>query len=194
MAIAVELQPERTPSRHAQIDQPELGIDEVEVVVQALAAVRAQEGLMRLLIVPGLVGITRLHRRDDMHQPGMIPTCGQYLGDNRFLADMALGDMLDRYSRSRRNHRRSLPHPITQPGRKRRIIEDPYPPRPQQLRHPLGKARSRQGSRDHDPVVARQDTRQPISIPIRQQWRHARHLAFAYCRRILPCLVPASPA
>jgi hypothetical protein len=57
MAIAVELQAERTPSRHAQINQSEFGIDEVEVIVETLAAVGAQEGSVRLLAVPGLVGI-----------------------------------------------------------------------------------------------------------------------------------------
>lgn len=162
--------------------------------MQTLAAVRAQEGLMRLLVVPGLVGIARFHCRDDMHKTGTIATRRQYLGNDSLLADMALGDVLDRYPRDRCDRCRSRAHPITQPGRERRIIEDPYPPRPKQLCHPLGKARSRQGSRDHDPVVARQNACQPIAIPIRQKWRHAPPPALAYSPRILPCLVPASPA
>jgi hypothetical protein len=70
--------------------------------VQTLAAVGAQEGSVRLLVVPGLVGITRLHCRDlhcrdDLHQTGMMPTRRQDLGDDGLLADMALGDVLDRY-------------------------------------------------------------------------------------------------
>ena len=40
MAIAIELQTERAPGRHAQIDQTQLGINEVEVVMQAFAGVR----------------------------------------------------------------------------------------------------------------------------------------------------------
>ena len=52
MAVAVELQAERRPGGHPQIDQPQLGIHEVEIVVQALAAVRPQIGLVRLLVVP----------------------------------------------------------------------------------------------------------------------------------------------
>ena len=65
--------------------------------MQTLAAVGAQEGSVRLLVVPGLVGITRLHCRDDVHQTGMIATRRQDLGDDGLLADMALGDVLDRY-------------------------------------------------------------------------------------------------
>ena len=37
MSVAIELQAERAPSRHAQIDQAQLGVDEVEVIMQAFA-------------------------------------------------------------------------------------------------------------------------------------------------------------
>jgi hypothetical protein len=37
MSVAIELQEERAPSRHAQIDQAQLGVDEVEVIMQAFA-------------------------------------------------------------------------------------------------------------------------------------------------------------
>ena len=39
MAVAIELQAERTPGRHAQIDQAQLRVHEVEVVMQTFAAV-----------------------------------------------------------------------------------------------------------------------------------------------------------
>src|SRR5690349_9208379 len=68
MPIAIELQTERAPGRHAQIDQAQLGVDEVEVVMQAFAGIRPQGGAMRVLVVPGLVGVAGFHRRDDMHQ------------------------------------------------------------------------------------------------------------------------------
>src|SRR5215813_5714992 len=57
--VAIELQAERTPGRDAQIDQAQLGVDEVEVIMQALTGSRAQESAMGLLAVPGLVGGTR---------------------------------------------------------------------------------------------------------------------------------------
>ena len=34
MPVAIELEAERTPGRHAQIDQAQLGVDEVEVVIR----------------------------------------------------------------------------------------------------------------------------------------------------------------
>src|SRR5215475_6124921 len=77
MSVAIELQAERTPSRHAHIDQAQLGVDEVEVIVQAFTGSRAQESAMGLFAMPGLVGGTRFHRRDDMHQAGMVAACGQ---------------------------------------------------------------------------------------------------------------------
>src|SRR6266478_4795540 len=72
MPVAIELEAERTPRRHAQIDQAQLGVDEVEVVVQAFAGIRPQEAAMRLFVVPRLVGVAGFHRRDDMDQAGMV--------------------------------------------------------------------------------------------------------------------------
>src|SRR4051794_41858233 len=42
----------------------------IEVGVQALAAVRPQVGLVRRLVVPGLIGIAGFHGRDDVNRPG----------------------------------------------------------------------------------------------------------------------------
>jgi hypothetical protein len=67
VTVAVKLQAKRAVGGHPEIDQPEHGIHEVEVVMQALAAVRADEGLMCHLVVPGFIGIAGLHSRDDMH-------------------------------------------------------------------------------------------------------------------------------
>ena len=60
--VAVELQPERTPCRRAHVTQTQLLIDEIEVLVQTLAVVRPEIGPMRLLVVPRLIGGTRLQR------------------------------------------------------------------------------------------------------------------------------------
>ena len=50
--VEVELQPEGRPGRHAQVAQPEVLVDEVEVVVQTLSLARLQESPVRLLVVP----------------------------------------------------------------------------------------------------------------------------------------------
>ena len=54
VAIAVDLQPERCPGRHAQVGQTELVVDEAEVAVQALALSGTQVGAALLLSQPGL--------------------------------------------------------------------------------------------------------------------------------------------
>src|SRR4029077_1139946 len=72
MSVAIELQAERTPSRDAQIDQAQLGVDEVEVIMQAFTGSRAQESAMGLLAVPGLVGGTSFHRRNEMTPDGSV--------------------------------------------------------------------------------------------------------------------------
>jgi hypothetical protein len=74
VAVAVELQSERTPCRHAQIAQPQLFVDEVEIVVEALAVAGTQERFPGALVMPRLVRQTGLHRREDRHQPGVRTT------------------------------------------------------------------------------------------------------------------------
>jgi hypothetical protein len=53
MTVEVDLQAKRRPSRHAYVAQPELLVDEVEVVVQALAGGRLEKCAMGGLVVPG---------------------------------------------------------------------------------------------------------------------------------------------
>jgi len=96
---------------HPQIDQAQLGVHEVEVVMQAFAGIRPQEGAMRLLVVPGLVGVAGLHRRDDMHQAGVVAAHRKHLGYDVFLADVALGDVLDGHASGNRPTRRRVRAP-----------------------------------------------------------------------------------
>src|SRR5262250_1953225 len=112
MAIAVELEAKRTPGWYTQIDQAQLGVDEVEVVVQASAAIRPQEGAVRLLVVPGLVAVAGFHRRDDMDEAGMLAADGEHFGDDIFLADVALGNVLDGNAGSTRQFSGALAHAI----------------------------------------------------------------------------------
>ena len=50
---------------------------------------------MRLLVVPGLVGIADFHGRDDVHQAGVVTAPREHARHNIFLADMRLGDVPD---------------------------------------------------------------------------------------------------
>jgi hypothetical protein len=45
--------------------------------------------------VPGLIGITGFHCRDDVHQIRKVAAARQHLPDNILFADVWLGDVLD---------------------------------------------------------------------------------------------------
>src|SRR5580704_2762005 len=172
MAVAIELQPERTPGRHPQMDQSQLCVHEVEIVVQTFAAVGPQKALAGRLVVPGLVAVAGLHGRDHMHQAGMIPPLGQYLGDHLFLANVALGDVLDRNPSLARNRRSPLTHPIAQRHGELRVVENAYALRIKNVGHASRKARPRKRSRDQNSIVAGQHTRDMLAIPFRQRTSH----------------------
>src|SRR5262249_17264801 len=169
MSVAIELQAERAPSRHAQIDQAQLGVDEVEVIMQAFAAVRPQEGAMRAFVVPGLVAVTGFHRRDDMHQAGIVATHGKNLGDEVLLADMALGNMFDGHASSTGQFASPVADAIAERFSKSRIVEDADLPRRQKCRHSLRITGPWQRAGDDDAVVAGEHPGEALTVTIRQQ-------------------------
>ncbi|MPZ36401.1 MAG: hypothetical protein GEV13_36555 [Rhodospirillales bacterium] len=172
MAIAVELQAKRRPGRDPQINQPELAIHEVEIVVQALAAIGPQVRLVGRLVVPRLVRVARLHRRDDVDQARVIATPFQHLGNDGFLADVALCDVLDLDTRRCRQPGGGFAHALSQFHRKARIVEAAYPRGVEKTRHSLRVAPRRKRARHHNPVVARQHTCEPILVALRQRHAH----------------------
>src|SRR5215470_4522050 len=109
----------------------QFGVDEVEVIMQAFTGRRAQERAMGLLAVPRLVSGAGFHRRDDMHQAGMVAARGQHLGNHVLLADLAVGNVLDANAGTRRQLRGALAHAVTKRLGKTRIIEDADLPRRQ---------------------------------------------------------------
>jgi hypothetical protein len=123
VAIAVELQPEWTPRRHAQVDQSEGFVHPVEVVVQALARGMAQKGLVTLLVVPGFVGVTGFHGGEHMHQSWMIPTVLEHRGNEVFLADVRLGHVLDSRSLRGRQSLCGFTNAIAQRFGKARVVK-----------------------------------------------------------------------
>jgi len=95
VTVEVALQTAWQPGRHSHITQAELLVDEVEIVVQALAVIRQQIGLARLLVVPWLVGRARLHRREDTYQSWLVTSLVQNLLHPVFLANVPLAKKLD---------------------------------------------------------------------------------------------------
>jgi hypothetical protein len=127
VAVAVELQAERRPGRDPQADQPERGIQEVELVVQAFTAVRSHERLAGSLVVPRPVAVAGFHRREDVHRAGMLAALLEHPRDNRFLANMALGDVLDRDPCFRGKRCRTVSNTIPQLPRELWVIKDADP-------------------------------------------------------------------
>jgi hypothetical protein len=192
--VAIELEAEWTPSRHPQIDQAQLGVHEVEVVMQAFAGIRPQEGAMRLLVVPGLVGVAGFHRRDDMHQAGMIAAHRKHLGDDVLLADVALGDVLDGNATGTGQLGGAFAHPITKRFGKSRIIKDLDLPRRKKPRHSLRIAGPRQRAGDDNPVVAGEYPGEALAVTLRQALPQPPLPLSRLPASILSCLVPAWPA
>src|SRR5499427_8607572 len=193
MSVAIELETERTPGGNAQIDQAQVGVDEVEVIMQALTGRRAQERAMGLLAVPGLVSGAGFHRRDDMHQAGMVAARGQHLGNHVLLADLAVGNMLDGNGGTRRQLGGALAHAVTKRLGKSRIIEDADLPRRQKGRHAVRVARPGQGAGDDDPVIAGERSSEALAVTLGQQPPQPSLPRDTSDASILPCLVPAWP-
>src|ERR1700680_2677620 len=194
MPIAIELQTERAPGRHAQIDQAQLGVDEVEVVMQAFAGIWPQEGAMRVLVMPGLVGVAGFHRRDDMHQAGTVATDDKHPGDDVLLADVVLGNVFDGNASGTRQLGGALAHSIAKRFGKSRIVEDPDLPRRKKSRHSLRVTGSRQRAGDDDPVIAGEHPGEALTVNLRQRLPQPPLLLPASAASILACLVPATPA
>src|SRR6202007_814760 len=85
--VEVELQPKRAVGRYPQVAQPQLRVDEVEVVVQAHRAVGLKIGPATRLVMPRLVRAARLQGREDVHQARMLATLQQDAPDPILFAE-----------------------------------------------------------------------------------------------------------
>jgi len=168
VAVAVKLQAERAPGRHAQIDQPQLGIDEVKVVMQALVRCRPQKGLVGALVMPRLVGRAGFHDRDHMDQSRMIA--------------MRLGDVLNRHTSRSRQCLSVRPDAFMQRLDKARIAKDADLLGVQAARHACRVARARQRAGNHYPVIAGQNPRDPVMVALKKRCVHGNlHFTWQTC-------------
>ena len=149
MPVAVDLQPAGQPSRHPHMTQAEFFAHEVEVVVQTLAVIRKQIRLAGLLVVPRLVGGAWLDRREDAHQPSLLPLFRQDLLHTIFLPEVALADELDLDASVRRHLFSVLPNPVPKRVGELRVVEDANFPLKQKRRHSPCKADPRQGAKNN---------------------------------------------
>jgi len=81
VAIAADLEPEGTPGRHPHLTQSQIRVDEIDIIVQALAIIRLPVGGVGLLVMPRLVAAAGLHGRQDPHDSGLFPSLVQHWSD-----------------------------------------------------------------------------------------------------------------
>jgi hypothetical protein len=162
VAVEVDLQAKRRPGRHPHVAQAELRVDEVEVVVQALAADRLEEGLAARLVMPGTIGGAGLHGGEDVHQPRVIAALGEDLLDPILLAErLELTDELDLKPGLGGQALGVGADLLAQRLGPVRIVKQADAAPTEVARHRPGVADVRQGARDHD--RSKHDSTQPIS-------------------------------
>jgi hypothetical protein len=172
VAVAVELETEGRPSGHAEIAQPELGVEEVEVVVEALPVLVAQGRPPTGLVIPGGEGWAGLHGREDVDQARAFPPLAQDRPNAIFLAEAVdRTDELDLYAVLLGDPfgvtSDLLPQRLGEAG----VVEEADPMLPQVVGHAFCKANAREGTRDDDAIKAGEDASDLGRVTFRQQ-RH----------------------
>src|SRR3990170_1033439 len=141
VAVAVELETERCPGGHPEIAQTELGVDEVEVIVKALAVLVAQCGLPAGLVVPGSECRAGLHSREDVDQAGLITSLLEDSPNAVFLAESSdRANELDLQAVLSGDAFGVLPDLVAQGLGEARVVKETDPVNTQIGRHALGKA------------------------------------------------------
>jgi hypothetical protein len=90
VGIEVKLKAEGCPGGHPQITQPQLLVDEVEVVMDTLGFGVSKGGSFLALGVVGLKAGTVLHGGEDVHQPRMVASLSDNLLDPLFFSELPL--------------------------------------------------------------------------------------------------------
>ena len=168
VAVEVELQPEGAPGRHSQVAEAKLFVDEVEVVVQALAGGRFEEGLVGPLVVPRPVARAGLHRGQDVNEPRVVTAALEHLLDQCFLAGLALAHKLDLDTGLLGEPLGVVAHLIPERLSEEWVVEDVDIVRPQVRGHAVGVTQAWQSSRDDHPVPARQHSGDLVLVAIDQ--------------------------
>lgn len=83
------------------------------------------QALTGVLVMPGLEACAGFQRRNDMRQPRLITALLEHLGDDFFLPDVRLIDMLNRHAVLCRKRLCTFARPIAQWRGKLRVIKVP---------------------------------------------------------------------
>jgi hypothetical protein len=151
----------------------QLVVDEVEVVVEALAGIRLQKGLAGLFVMPRFVAGTAFHRRQNADQAGMVPA----LLDNRcypvFLTHVGPAQELDGEPVFGRQTLGVLPNLISQRLGKPGVVENTDLVHTQVSGHCLGVAKSGQRALNHEAVKTLQHSPDLVGMTLGQQCHRA---------------------
>jgi len=180
--IEIDLKAKGTPGGNTDITKPEVLIDKIEIVVETFAVSSLKEGLVVLLVVPGLVGLTRLHGGKDMHQARVITSCCEDIPNPVFLSEILLPDELDLEAIFFGNPFGIVPQFISKGFGETWIVEDPNLIVAQESGHPLGVTELGQSSLDHHTIKTRENSRYLLSIAVRQ--KHHRYPTPSLCGSI----------
>jgi hypothetical protein len=175
MAVEIDLKTKRRPGRNAKITQPQLGVDEIEVVMQAFAAVKLEKGFVRVLVMPGRKTGAGFHGRKDVDQTGMVSSLGQDLLNPLFLSKVLFADEIDGKAVLGREGFGVLSDLFPQGLCPAGVIKDPNPVAEQISRHALRIADTGDCSGQNDAVKAGNDTLNLVVMPFHKVL-HARLL------------------
>ena len=154
MAVEPNLQPERSPSRYADVSQAQLWIDKIEIVVEAFAGGQLHAGLAGWLVIPGRILRAGFHRRDDVDQARHRTALRQDLRNDGLFADMAVLQILDLEPVLGGDILGVLAHLLTQRIQVLAQIETPDAGPEKHLGHRFRVGHRHQGPRQHQPIVA----------------------------------------
>ena len=169
VSVEIDLEAKRTPGGDTHIAKAKLLIDKIEVVVQALAVIRFEEGLVGLFVAPRLVGLTWLHGREDMNEPGVIASFLEDLLNACFFSEILLADEIDLETIFRGNPFGILPQFISKGFRKTRVVKDTDVLVAQVAGHPLSIAERGQSSLNHHTIKAGENSRDLVRVTFNVQ-------------------------
>jgi hypothetical protein len=155
VAIEIELELKRAPGGNPKVAEPELFVDEVEVIVEALAGIMFKKCFPRRLVMPGPIAGACLHGGEDMHELGLGTTSFQDFLNAVFLAEgVDLSDELDFDTVVLCDTLGVFTNRFPQRLGKLRIVEYPDLVHKQKLRHPFVEAPAGESALNDDTVKA----------------------------------------
>jgi hypothetical protein len=183
VAVEIELETKRRPRRHSEITQAKLGINEIEVVMQAFAAVVFEECFVCCLVMPGLIARTGLHGREYMHKAGMRTALNDDVLYTLLLAKVLLADEVDGKAILCGNGFGILPYLFSQRQCPLGIVENTDAVECQKPRHSLSIAYARNRAGQNNTVKTGNNALDFITMSLNEIW-HARSFQHTYVLQV----------